>query len=56
MKLYNLNFPEAESLEYMGWVNECILNNCQLWQGYKPRFLTLKGTGVLLFDSPLVSM
>jgi hypothetical protein len=56
MKLYNLNFPEAESIEYMGWVNEGILNNNQLWQSYKPRFLTLKDTGVLLFEFPLVSM
>jgi hypothetical protein len=56
MKLYNLNFPEAECIEYMVWVNEGILNNIQLWQSYKPRFLTLEGTGVLLFYSPLVSM
>jgi hypothetical protein len=50
MKLYNLNFPEAEHTEYMGWLNEGILKNNQLWQNYKPRFLTLKGTGVLLFE------
>jgi len=52
MKLYNRNFPAAERIEYMGWVNEGILNNNQPWQNYKPRFLTLKGTDVLLFDSP----
>jgi hypothetical protein len=55
MKLYNRNFPAAERIEYMGWVNEGILNNNQPWQNYKPRFLTLKGTDVLLFDSPPVS-
>ncbi|KAJ4440414.1 hypothetical protein ANN_08555 [Periplaneta americana] len=52
MKLYNRNFPATERIEYMGWVNEGILNNNQPWQNYKPRFLTLKGTDVLLFDSP----
>ncbi|KAK7790454.1 hypothetical protein R5R35_007232 [Gryllus longicercus] len=52
MKLYNRNFTAAERIEYMGWVNEGILNNNQPWQNYKPRFLTLKGTDVLLFDSP----
>ncbi|XP_075217912.1 syntrophin-like 2 isoform X1 [Lycorma delicatula] len=54
MKLYNRNFPAAERIEYMGWVNEGILNNNnnQPWQSYRPRFLTLKGTDVLLFDSP----
>ncbi|XP_046672710.1 gamma-1-syntrophin [Homalodisca vitripennis] len=52
MKLYNRNFPAAERIEYMGWVNEGILNNNQPWQSYRPRFLTLKGTDVLLFESP----
>ncbi|XP_039276665.1 gamma-1-syntrophin isoform X2 [Nilaparvata lugens] len=54
MKLYNRNFPAAERIEYMGWVNEGILNNNNNhpWQSYQPRFLTLKGTDVLLFDSP----
>nr|CAD7202962.1 unnamed protein product [Timema douglasi] len=52
MKLYNRNFSASERIEYMGWVNEGILNNNQPWQSYKPRFLTLKGTDVLLFDSP----
>lgn len=52
MKLYNRNFPAAERIEYMGWVNEGILNNNQPWQNYRPRFLTLKGTDVMLFDSP----
>lgn len=55
MKLYNRNFPAAERIEYMGWVNEGILNNNQPWQSYRPRFLTLKGTDVLLFESPPVT-
>ncbi|XP_026467987.1 gamma-1-syntrophin-like [Ctenocephalides felis] len=52
MKLYNRNFVVGERIEYMGWVNEGIMNNNQPWQSYKPRFLTLKGTDVMLFDSP----
>ncbi|CAH0390615.1 unnamed protein product [Bemisia tabaci] len=52
MKLYNRNFPASERIEYMGWVNEGTLNNNQPWQNYRPRFLTLKGTDVLLFDTP----
>lgn len=55
MKLYNRNFVVGERIEYMGWVNEGIMNNNQPWQSYKPRFLTLKGTDVMLFDSPPVS-
>lgn len=52
MKLYNRNFPVGERIEYMGWVNEGIINNQISWQTYKPRFLVLKGTEVLLFDNP----
>jgi hypothetical protein len=52
MKLYNRNFPVGERIEYMGWVNEGILNSQISWQTYKPRFLVLKGTEVLLFDNP----
>lgn len=52
MKLYNRNFPVGERIEYMGWVNEGVLNNQISWQTYKPRFLVLKGTEVLLFDNP----
>ncbi|XP_066155528.1 gamma-1-syntrophin isoform X2 [Euwallacea fornicatus] len=52
MKLYNRNFSVSDRIEYMGWVNECVLNNNQPWQNYKPRFLALKGSDFLLFDSP----
>lgn len=54
MKLYNRNFPCTERIEYMGWVNEAVPSGSLPWQTYKPRFLTLKGTDVLLFDSPPV--
>ena len=56
MKLYNRSLTAAERIEYMGWVNEGVLNNNQPWQSYRPRFLTLKGTDVMLFDSPPVSI
>ncbi|KAL1115654.1 hypothetical protein AAG570_005944 [Ranatra chinensis] len=52
MKLYNRNFSAPERIEYMGWVNEGVLNNNQPWQSYRPRFLALKGTDVMLFDTP----
>lgn len=52
MKLYNRNFPVGERIEYMGWVNEGVLNSQISWQTYVPRFLVLKGTEVLLFDNP----
>lgn len=55
MKLYNRNFAIGERIEYMGWVNEGVINNNISWQSYKPRFLVLKGTEVMLFDSPPVS-
>lgn len=54
MKLFNRNFAVGERIEYMGWVNEGVINNNISWQSYKPRFLVLKGTEVLLFDSPPV--
>lgn len=56
MKLYNRNFSVSERIEYMGWVNEGILNNNQPWQNYKPRFFALKGADLMLFDSPPVNM
>ncbi|XP_019868354.1 gamma-2-syntrophin isoform X2 [Aethina tumida] len=52
MKLYNRNFSVSDRIEYMGWVNEGVLNNNQPWQNYKPRFFALKGTDLMLFDSP----
>lgn len=56
MKLYNRNFAVGERIEYMGWVNEGVINNNISWQSYKPRFLVLKGTEVMLFDSPPVNI
>ncbi|KAH8347849.1 hypothetical protein KR084_001642 [Drosophila pseudotakahashii] len=52
MKLYNRNFAVGERIEYMGWVNEGVINNNISWQSYKPRFLLLKGTEVMLFETP----
>nr|XP_023027045.1 gamma-1-syntrophin [Leptinotarsa decemlineata]XP_023027046.1 gamma-1-syntrophin [Leptinotarsa decemlineata] len=52
MKLYNRNFSVSDRIEYMGWVNEGVLNNNHPWQNYKPRFFALKGTDLMLFDSP----
>ncbi|XP_046810072.1 gamma-2-syntrophin [Lucilia cuprina] len=52
MKLYNRNFAVGERIEYMGWVNEGVINNNISWQSYKPRFLVLKGTEVMLFETP----
>lgn len=54
MKLYNRNFSVSDRIEYMGWVNEGVLNNNHPWQNYKPRFFALKGTDLMLFDSPPV--
>lgn len=42
----------GERIEYMGWVNEGVLNSQIIWQTYVPRFLVLKGNEVLLFDNP----
>lgn len=42
----------GDRLEMMGWVNEGVISNNISWQTYKPRFLILKGTEVMLFDSP----
>lgn len=56
MKLYNRNFAVGDRIEYMGWVNEGVINNNISWQTYKPRFLILKGTEVMLFDSPPVNV
>lgn len=52
MKLYNRNFSVGDRIEYMGWVNEGIVSNSLNWQSYRPRFLVLKGTEVLLFETP----
>lgn len=55
MKLYNRNFAVGDRIEYMGWINEGIINSNISWQSYKARFLLLKGTEVMLFESPPVS-
>lgn len=55
IKLYNLNFGINEKIEYMGWVNEGVLNNNHPWQSYCARFMIIRGRDVLLFDTPPVS-
>ncbi|KAI5750324.1 hypothetical protein M8J76_014680 [Diaphorina citri] len=52
IKLFNRNLQGGERVEYMGWVNEGILNRNTSWQNYRPRFLCLKGTEVFIFDNP----
>lgn len=56
IKLYNLNFGINEKIEYMGWVNEGVLNNNHPWQSYCARFMIIRGRDVLLFDTPPVSV
>ncbi|XP_034253344.1 gamma-1-syntrophin isoform X2 [Thrips palmi] len=56
MKLHNRNLPAHDHIEYMGWVNEGVLNNNQPWQNYKPRFMTLRGTDVTFFDTPPLNL
>ncbi|XP_045459976.1 gamma-2-syntrophin isoform X2 [Melitaea cinxia] len=52
MKLFNRHLPGGERIEYMGWVHEGVVAAAQSWQSYRPRFLVLKGTDVMLFDVP----
>ncbi|XP_034945535.1 gamma-1-syntrophin [Chelonus insularis] len=52
MKLYNRNFGIGDRIEYMGWVNEAVSNSNQPWKSYRPRFLALKGSDLLLFQTP----
>ncbi|KAI8439009.1 hypothetical protein MSG28_011308 [Choristoneura fumiferana] len=42
----------GERIEYMGWVHEGVVSATQPWQTYRPKFLLLKGTDVMLFDQP----
>ncbi|XP_059046935.1 gamma-2-syntrophin [Achroia grisella] len=52
MKLFNRHLPAGERIEYMGWVVEGEVSAAQPWQTYRPKFLVLKGTDVMLFDVP----
>ncbi|KAM3956754.1 LOW QUALITY PROTEIN: syntrophin-like 2 [Aphomia sociella] len=52
MKLFNRHLPAGERIEYMGWVVEGEVSATQPWQTYRPKFLVLKGTDVMLFDVP----
>ncbi|XP_022822209.1 gamma-1-syntrophin [Spodoptera litura] len=55
MKLFNRHFGPGERIEYMGWVHEGVVQAQQPWQTYRPKFLVLKGTDVMLFDVPPMS-
>lgn len=55
MKLFNRQLGVGERIEYMGWVHEGVVSAAQPWQTYRPKFLLLKGTDVMLFDQPPVS-
>ncbi|KAJ2948217.1 hypothetical protein O0L34_g10026 [Tuta absoluta] len=52
MKLFNRHLPAGERIEYMGWVHEGVVTAHQPWQTYRPKFLVLKGTDVMMFDTP----
>ncbi|CAF4862363.1 unnamed protein product [Pieris macdunnoughi] len=52
MKLFNRHLASGERIEYMGWVQEGEVCGGQPWQTYRPKFLILKGTDVMLFDTP----
>lgn len=52
MKLFNRHLLVGERIEYMGWVHEGVVQAQQPWQTYRPKFLVLKGTDVMLFDVP----
>ena len=59
MKLFNRHLPGGERISYMGWVHEGLVGGGAgagaHAQTYRPRFLLLKGTDVMLFDVPPVS-
>ncbi|CAH0727687.1 unnamed protein product, partial [Brenthis ino] len=50
MKLLNRHLAGGERIEYMGWVAEG--EAAAAAHVYRPRFLVLKGTDVMLFDVP----
>jgi gamma-syntrophin len=54
VKLFNRTLAMSERVEYMGWVNEGVLNNNQPWQCWRPKFLTLRSTDLVLSDTPPV--
>jgi len=54
VKLFNRTLASSERVEYMGWVNEGVLNNNQPWQCWRPKFLTLRSTDLVLSDTPPV--
>lgn len=54
MKLLNRHLSAGERIEYMGWVHEGVVCGGQPYQLYRPKFLVLKGTDVMLFDEPPV--
>ena len=39
----------------MNWVAEGILNRNQPWQNWKPKYFSLKGSEVCIYDTPPVS-
>jgi hypothetical protein len=55
MKLLNRALGAGERIEYMGWVHEGVVSAAAPWQTYRPKFLLLKGTDVMLYDTPPVS-
>ncbi|XP_059609658.1 gamma-1-syntrophin-like [Phlebotomus argentipes] len=52
IKLYKRIFALGEQIEYMGWLNKGLISKYFWSKGSKPRFLIIKGTEVMLFDSP----
>jgi len=46
----NRKFSPTQQITYMTWVAEGVLNKDQPWQSWRPRFLTLRGSEVCIFE------
>ncbi|XP_070533553.1 gamma-2-syntrophin-like isoform X2 [Ptychodera flava] len=54
MKITNNLLPHTEQVLHMGWLSER-LPASRSWQHWKPKFLAIRGSEIMIFDSPPVN-
>ena len=51
---FNVDLPPRDEITYMSWVAEGVLNRNQPWQNWKPKYFSLRGDTVTIFEHPPV--
>ena len=52
---FNVALPPTDQVTHLTWVAEGVLNRNQPWQNWRPKYFSLRGDTVTIFEHPPVS-